>query len=368
MATLKVVIRTIKLFLLGLLLQDGYFHGRNHLTYGVDVGKIRWLGVLQRISIGYFLASISEIWLVNSTTVDSPLAFVRKYYIQWMSAALLCVLYMCMVYGLFVPDWEYEVLNGNFSVYKSSTQIVNCKVRGSLEPPCNAVGLIDRYLLGQNHLYQRPVYRRTKECSVSSPDYGPLPPNSPGWCLTPFDPEGVLSSLMAAVTCFMGLHFGHILVHVQSHMFRVYLWSSSSFLLLLSGYVLDMLGIPLCKPLYTLSYTCITAGASGLLLTLIYYMVDVKDFRRPLLFLQWMGMNALIIFALAACELALAACELFPAALRGFYWRSPENNLRILQDMFQSKRWGKLVFVLLEIVFCAFFAGVLHMKNIFIRL
>ena len=25
----------------------GYFHGRNDLTYGVDVDKIRWLGVLQ---------------------------------------------------------------------------------------------------------------------------------------------------------------------------------------------------------------------------------------------------------------------------------------------------------------------------------
>lgn len=36
--------------------------------------------------------------------------------------------------------------------------------------------------------------------------------------------------------------------------------------------------------------------------------------------LQWMGMNALIIFA-------LGACELFPAALQGLYWRSPENNL-----------------------------------------
>lgn len=31
-----------------------------------------------------------------------------------------------------------------------------------------------------------------QECSVNSPDYGPLPPNSPGWCLAPFDPEGVL--------------------------------------------------------------------------------------------------------------------------------------------------------------------------------
>ena len=48
--------------------------------------------------------------------------------------------------------------------------------------------------------------------------------------------------------------------------------------------------------------------------------VDVKRFRRPTLLLQWMGMNALIIYA-------LAACELFPAAVQGFYWRSPENNL-----------------------------------------
>ncbi|GMP87530.1 hypothetical protein CsSME_00039864 [Camellia sinensis var. sinensis] len=45
--TKKVILRTIKLFLLGVLLQGGYFHGRNHLTYGVDVRKIRWLGVLQ---------------------------------------------------------------------------------------------------------------------------------------------------------------------------------------------------------------------------------------------------------------------------------------------------------------------------------
>lgn len=39
---------------------------------------------------------------------------------------------------------------------------VHCEVRGSLEPPCNAVGFIDRIILGEDHLYQRPVYRRTK--------------------------------------------------------------------------------------------------------------------------------------------------------------------------------------------------------------
>lgn len=40
----------------------------------------------------------------------------------------------------------------------------------------------------------------------------------------------------------------------------------------------------------------------------------------PLVLLQWIGMNALIVYA-------LAACELFPVAVQGFYWKSPRNNL-----------------------------------------
>ncbi|XP_061338412.1 uncharacterized protein LOC133285225 isoform X2 [Gastrolobium bilobum] len=272
-ATKKVMFRTIKLFLLGLLLQGGYFHGRGNLTYGVDLIKIRWLGVLQRISIGYFLASISEIWLVNKNTlVDSPVAFVRKYSIQWMFSILLCSVYLCLLYGLYVPSWKFRYSNLLWSGHVSIIQDVHCEVWGSLEPPCNAVGFIDRSILGEHHMYQRPVYRRTKECSVNSPDYGPLPRDSPAWCLAPFDPEGILSSLMAAITCFVGLQFGHILVLLQDHKQRVFLWSVFSFSLLLIGYILEILGIPLSKALYTLSYMCITAGASGLVLTAIYYI------------------------------------------------------------------------------------------------
>ncbi|KAB1203261.1 Heparan-alpha-glucosaminide N-acetyltransferase [Morella rubra] len=363
----KVILRTINLFLLGLFLQGGYFHGRDNLTYGVDVGKIRWLGVLQRIAIGYLLASMSEIWLVNNMTVDSPAAFVRKYYIQWMFAVFLCSVYMCLLYGLYVPNWKYEASSKNLSGYLAGSEIVHCEVRGSLEPPCNAVGLIDRIILGERHLYQHPVYRRTKECSVNSPDYGPLPPDSPGWCLAPFDPEGILSSLMAAITCFVGLHFGHVLVHFKDHMQRVLLWSMLSFPLLIAGYFFEFLGIPaFCKPLYTLSYMCITAGASGVFLTIIFYIVDVKQYRKPTILVQWMGLNALIIYA-------VAACDLLPAALQGFYWRSPENNLvdgteSLLQAMLHSRKWGTLAFVILEILFWSLVAGFLHMKGIYVKL
>ncbi|KAF5198078.1 Heparan-alpha-glucosaminide n-acetyltransferase [Thalictrum thalictroides] len=363
-AMMKVISRTIKLFFLGLLLQGGYFHGRNHLTYGIDVDQIRWLGVLQRISVGYFLSAFSEIWFVGNVVMDSAVAFVKKYYVQWIVAILLCSLYMGFLYGIYVPHWKFEVPDMTFTLSTpdngSGIQIVNCGMRSSLEPPCNAVGFIDRVLLGEKHLYQRPVYRRTKECSINSPDYGPLPPNAPGWCLAPFDPEGILSSLMAATTCFVGLHYGHIIVHYKGHTQRLFLWFISSMLLLLSGLILEVLGMPVSKPLYTLSYMCITAGAAGLVLSTIYYIVDVKHTRKPTMLLQWMGMNALIVYA-------LAACELFPAAIQGFYWRSPSNNLvngteLLFQTVVHSKSWGTLVFVLFEILFWCLAAGYLHKK------
>ncbi|XP_009622588.1 uncharacterized protein [Nicotiana tomentosiformis] len=369
-ATKKVLLRTVKLFILGVFLQGGYFHGRDNLSYGVDIARIRWMGVLQRISIGYLFASILEIWLANDYPVDSAKAFVRRYFFQAVAGTLIGLSYLILLYGLYVPDWFFEISSLNMespvSGYELSTQTVNCGVRGSLDPPCNVVGLIDRLLLGEKHLYQRPVYRRTKECSVNSPDYGPLPSNAPGWCLAPFDPEGILSSLMAAITCLVGLHFGHILVHVKGHMQRLIFWLVFSVILTIVGYVLELAGVPLSKPLYTLSYMFITAGVSGLLLVVLYYIVDVKCFRKPLILFQWTGMNALILYA-------LAACDLFPAALQGFYWYSPENNLvditeRFLQAVFHSKKWGTLVFVMLEILFWGLVAGFLHAKKVYVKL
>nr|CAB3460288.1 unnamed protein product [Digitaria exilis] len=230
--------------------------------------------VFKRIAIGYFLAAISEIWLVNNNLVDSPVSFVKKYFMEWIMAILITVIYVALLFGLYVSNWEFHVEPSN----------------STLSIPSNLVEM-------------------KTECSLNSPDYGPLPPNAPDWCLAPFDPEGLLSTLTAAVTCFVGLHFGHVLIH--------------------------------CK-------------------------VDVIHIKKPFILFQWMGMNALIVYI-------LAACELFPTLIQGFYWRSPENNLvditeSVLQAIFHSKRWGTLAFVLLEIVFWCLAAGFLHMKGVYLKL
>ncbi|XP_041004170.1 uncharacterized protein LOC121249534 [Juglans microcarpa x Juglans regia] len=61
-ATRKTIPRALKLLMLGLFLQDGFFHGLNDLTYGVDIEHMRWMGILHRIAIAYLLASLCEIW------------------------------------------------------------------------------------------------------------------------------------------------------------------------------------------------------------------------------------------------------------------------------------------------------------------
>eukprot|EP01018_Ginkgo_biloba_P019145 Gb_12199 [translate_table: standard] len=84
-ATCKAILRAFKLLILGILLQGGYFHGINNLTFGVNIEKIRWLGILQRIAIGYIFAALCEIWLTSNHAVDSSLGLLKKYYIQWLN-------------------------------------------------------------------------------------------------------------------------------------------------------------------------------------------------------------------------------------------------------------------------------------------
>lgn len=318
LASKMAVLRAIKLLLVGLLLQGGYFHGLKDLTYGVDIDHIRWTGVLQRIAIAYLVAALCEIWFKGGDVVKSEMSLLKKYRFQWVVAIVLTFMHMAFLYGLYVPDWEYQVPSGSTSAMTTFT--VKCGVRGDTGPACNAVGMIDRTILGIQHLYKRPIYSRTKLCSINSPDYGPLPRDAPSWCQAPFDPEGIISSIMAIVSCIIGLHYGHVIIHFKDHKNRILHWMIPAFCLVVMGYILDFSGMHFNKALYSSSYTCLTAGAAGIVFTGLYVIVDVWGYRRPTFILEWMGMHALMIYI-------LAACNLLPFFLQGFYWKKPENNI-----------------------------------------
>jgi heparan-alpha-glucosaminide N-acetyltransferase len=175
-------------------------------------------------------------------------------------------------------DWEFlppSPASNSTLNQASSALTVKCGVRGDVGPACNVVGYLDRTLLGINHLHPRPVYQRTPDCSTKSPDYGPLPPGAPNWCKAPFDPEGLLSSLSSVGSCFIGLHFGHVLVHCKEHYSRIWHWFFPALGLLAVGLMLHILGMEFNKPLYSFSYLCFTGGAAGLVLTGFYLLVSL---------------------------------------------------------------------------------------------
>ncbi|XP_027356426.1 uncharacterized protein LOC113865851 isoform X2 [Abrus precatorius] len=286
-ATLKVLARAAKLFILGIVLQ------------------------VQRISIGYIVAALCEIWLPAPRWKE--LGFFRSYYWHWFVAVILLALYSGLLYGLYVPDWQFDV-----SASTSSLPPVNCSVRGDLGPACNSAGMIDRYFLGLNHLYRKPVYRNLKECNMSGK--GQVSDSSPSWCYAPFDPEGILSSITAAVSCIIGLQYGHVLAHLQDHKGRLDNWMCFSVSSLALGFFLAIIGVPLNKSLYTVSYMLLTSAGSGLTFIALYVLVDVRGYRRLTSALEWMGKHSLSIFVLVSSNLAVIA-------IQGFYWTKPENNI-----------------------------------------
>ncbi|MCH88769.1 heparaN-alpha-glucosaminide N-acetyltransferase-like, partial [Trifolium medium] len=104
------------------------------------------------------------------------------------------------------------------------------------------------------------------------------------------------------------------------HKGRLNHWLGFSVSFLTLGGFLALIGIPLNKSLYTISYMLLSSAASGLTFMALYVLVDVYGHRRLTSVLEWMGKHSLSIFVLVSSNLAVIA-------IQGFYWTKPENNI-----------------------------------------
>ncbi|XP_058216332.1 uncharacterized protein LOC131327276 isoform X2 [Rhododendron vialii] len=274
-ATKKVILRTLKLLFWGLLLQGGFSHAPDDLTYGVDMKKIRWCGILQRIALSYFVLALIEISTKTAQAkglLPGRFSIFKLYCWHWLVGACVLIVYLALIYGVYVPDWHFTVNNIDSADY-GKILTVNCAVRGKLDPPCNTVGYIDREVLGINHMYAYPEWTRSKACTKNSPYEGPFRNDAPSWCLAPFEPEGILSSISAILSTIIGVHYGHVLIHMQSHASRLRHWVVMGLALLVLGITLHFTdAIPLNKQLYSFSYVCVTSGAAALVFSAFYVL------------------------------------------------------------------------------------------------
>ncbi len=223
---LRILRRSAILFILGLLL-NGFWN--------YDFSTIRVMGILQRISVAYLLASLAVLTLPKKG--------------QWALAAVLLIGYWLVMSFVPVPDYGAGVLtrDGNLGAY------------------------IDRLIIGTAHLYKGDSYKYLG------------------------DPEGLFSTLPAVVSVLIGYFTGEWLRKQPERSRTSINMLIAGLSCLVVGEVWSF-WFPINKKLWTSSYVLFTAGIALILLAACYELIDVRKRRewgRPF---EILGMNAILVF------------------------------------------------------------------------
>jgi predicted acyltransferase len=174
---------------------------------------------------------------------------------------------------------------------------------------------------------------------------------------TYFDPEGLLSTLPAVVTCLLGVFTGLFLLN------RSFNDQQKVVCLLAAGLMLTALGwawsaqFPVIKKLWTSSYVLVAGGYSAALLGLFYWMVDVCKWQKWCQPLVWMGMNSITIYLAANI-------------LGGFGKLSRRFAGGDIHDFLESHLGGSgdLVLALVGLFLAFWLVHFLYRRKIFLRL
>ena len=246
----RVFKRSILLFLVALIYSGGF------TTLWPD---IRLLGVLNRIALCYFFAS-----LIN--------CFVPLRAMIAICAGLL-VGYWALMSFISFPDTRPVNAAGELIDQRmTATNVAQLnfastnRLRGVFEPGLNLANYIDsKYLPGKK------------------------------WDKT-WDPEGMLSTLPAIASCLLGVFAGLFLKSSRTDQRKKVAW------LLIVGAAGVIAGFawsaqfPVGKKIWTSSFVLVAGGYSAILLGIFYWVIDVLKFQSWCQPFVWIGMNPITLY------------------------------------------------------------------------
>jgi predicted acyltransferase len=110
------------------------------------------------------------------------------------------------------------------------------------------------------------------------------------------DPEGIVAVIPAIGTALLGIYAGNLLRNSPVTMTKkaIHLFSAGVILLALS-YLWNTV-FPINKNLWTSSFVLHVGAWSFLLLSLFYYIIDVKGYKKWAFFFSIIGMNSIMIY------------------------------------------------------------------------
>jgi predicted acyltransferase len=284
---IKIIKRTLIIFAIGLFLNGLPSFG---------LAEYRIPGVLQRIAVCYFFASI----IFLNTKVRTQIA---------ITIGLLLV-YWLMV--KFIPAPGYAA--------------------GDLTKEGSLPSFVDRVVFGKHVWAQARVY----------------------------DPEGLLSTIPAIATALMGVLTGVWLRREESRVEK----AAGMFVV---GAVCVAIGwawnafFPINKALWTSSYVLFTGGLALQFLSLCYWIIDIKGYRRWAKPFEVFGLNAIALYVVAdLIAVALGAIRAGQDSLGGWIynhvfasWASPVN--------------ASLAFAICFVLVCLLLMWILYNRKIFLK-
>jgi len=266
----KIIIRSFKLFAIGLFLNNGY-----------NLGKWRIPGVLQRFGISYFVVATVSLWMSPSEEKQDTtrrydwtdcLRDLWMYWTQWVVMIAILVLYLLITFLVHEDGCPRGYLGPGGLAEQGKYQ--SCTG--------GAAGYIDRLVFGNNHMYGHPTCKKVYNTTLH------------------YDPEGILGCLTSIFLTFMGLQSGRILFTYSSHTARIkrwLLWGAFWGILtfaLTSGSK-DEGVIPINKNLWSPSYIFATGSMAYILLCFMYVIIDVMHWWTGVPF-TFAGMNAILLY------------------------------------------------------------------------
>ena len=171
-----------------------------------------------------------------------------------------------------------------------------------------------------------------------------------------YDPEGLLSTLPAVATCICGILVGSLLDTLRD----IKLLIIVAFVFLLSGYILNV-WFPINKSIWSSSFVLVTSGWATLILSVIYYLTDVKRLQFGSIF-KYVGMNAITIYFLSSFITKIFyLTKVGQTTIHGWLY----NNL--YTHDFLSDKLSSLLYALTVVAFYLGLGYFLYKRKIFIK-
>lgn len=131
-----------------------------------------------------------------------------------------------------------------------------------------------------------------------------------------WDPEGILSTIPSIVNGIIGLLIGQVLQANTIKIQKAQKMGLIGTILIFFGLIWDIV-FPINKSLWTSSYVLYTTGLATVFLTILYYIIDISNYKKGFKpFLIW-GVNPMIVFFTS---------QIIPQALVMIEFQNPHNT------------------------------------------